>query len=348
MSWKGIANAKRVKARPKSKRGGQAAADDGLDYSDSAGMPMLCRSFLEYMAVVNFAPRTIEARGKDLQAFFQWCQERELLRADEVTKPILEAYQRQLYRYRKTNGKPLGFTTQQSRLISIKAYFKWLTRQNYIPSNPASELELPRTERRLPMTPLTTREVETILIQPDLSDPIGVRDRALLETLYSTGIRRMEVVGLQLDDVLIEKGAIMVRQGKGRKDRVTPIGGRALQWIERYCEDVRPRLAMEPYERTLFLSLYGEAISPDYLTRLVGQYVRKADIGRTGSCHLFRHACATLMLENGADMRYVQSMLGHDCIASTQIYTELSIRQLKKVHALTHPAAGNAFDETDE
>jgi len=309
---------------------------------------MLCRSFLEYMAVVNFAPRTIGARGQDLRAFFQWCQERELLRADAIIKPILEAYQRHLYRHRKVNGKPLGFTTQQSRLISIKAYFKWLTRQNYIPSNPASELELPRTERRLPMTPLTTREVETILIQPDLSDPIGVRDRALLETLYSTGIRRMEVVGLQLDDVLIEKGAIMVRQGKGRKDRVTPIGGRALQWIERYCEDVRPRLAMEPYERTLFLSLYGEAISPDYLTRLVGQYVRKADIGRTGSCHLFRHACATLMLENGADMRYVQSMLGHDCIASTQIYTELSIRQLKKVHALTHPAAGNAFDETDE
>ncbi len=106
---------------------------------------------------------------------------------------------------------------------------EWLTRQNYIPSNPASELELPRTERRLPMTPLTIREVEAILIQPDLEDPIGVRDRALLEVLYSTGIRRMEVISLQLDDVLIEKDAIMVRQGKGRKDRVTPIGGRALQ-----------------------------------------------------------------------------------------------------------------------
>ena len=104
---------------------------------------------------------------------------------------------------------------------------------------------------------------------------------------------------------------------------------------------------MNPKERTLFLSLYGEALSADYLTRLVGQYVRKADIGRTGSCHLFRHACATLMLENGADMRDVQSMFGHDCIASTQIYTELSIRQLKKVHAMTHPAAGNIFDETD-
>jgi integrase/recombinase XerD len=345
MSWKGIANAKRVKSRPKSKRGGQVAADDGLDYSDSAGMPMLRRSFLEYMGVVNFAPRTIEARGKDLQGFFQWCQERELFRADAITKPILEAYQRQLYRHRKANGKPLGFTTQQSRLISIRAYFKWLTRQNYIPSNPASELELPRTERRLPMSPLTIREVEMILIQPNLSDPIGVRDRALLEALYSTGIRRMEVANLQLEDVLIEKGAIMVRQGKGRKDRLTPIGGRALQWIERYCEEVRPLLAVDHRERTLFLSVYGEALSPDYLTRLVGQYVRKADIGRTGSCHLFRHACATLMLENGADMRFVQSMLGHDCIASTQVYTELSIRQLKKVHALTHPAAGETFGD---
>ena len=340
MSWKGIANAKRMKSRSKSQRGGQTAANDRLDYSDPEGMPALSRAFLEYMAVVNFAPRTIKGRKLDLIAFFQWCQERDLTRADAITRPILEAYQRFLYHHHKANGKPLGFTTQQSRLISIKAYFKWLCRQNQIGSNPASELELPRTEHRLPMTPLNKEEVETILNQPDLSDPIGVRDRTLLETLYSTGMRRMEVIGLQIDNVLMEKGTVMIRQGKGRKDRMTPIGERALSWLNRYLEEVRPQLSTDNRERTLFLSLYGEALSPDYLTRLVGQYVRKADIGRNGSCHLFRHACATLMLENGADMRFVQLMLGHNCIASTQVYTELSIRQLKKVHTMTHPAAG--------
>lgn len=347
MSWKGIANAKRIGHRPKHKRGGHAPVDDGLDYTDREAMPAMCLAFLEYMAVVNFAERTIGSRGKALAAFFRWCAERDLHRPEDVTKPIIEAYQRHMYRHRKKDGKPLGFTTQQNRLISIKHYFKWLCRNNHIPSNPASEIELPKAERRLPAAPMSIGEVETILTQPDIHDPIGLRDRALLETLYSTGIRRMEVVNLKLDDVLFEKGAIVVRQGKGRKDRVTPIGERALQWISKYLDEVRPQLTSDLTQRSLFLSLYGDAISRDYLTRMVAQYIKKADIGRKGSCHLFRHACATLMLENGADMRYVQLMLGHDNIASTQIYTELSIRQLKKVHAMTHPAASQGSPPAD-
>ena len=148
----------------------------------------------------------------------------------------------------------------------------------------------------------------------------------------------MEVVRLQIGDVSAERGIVFVRQGKGKKDRVVPIGARALQWITKYLQDVRPDMLTDPRERALFLSGYGDAaMSAGYLTRLVTAYVRKAGI-TAGSCHLFRHSCATLMLENGADVRYIQEMLGHANLSTTAIYTEVSIRQLQRVHAMTHPA----------
>jgi integrase/recombinase XerD len=130
----------------------------------------------------------------------------------------------------------------------------------------------------------------------------------------------------------------MVRQGKGKKDRLLPIGKRALEWIARYLEESRPLLLVNTNEHTLFLSTLGQALEPDSLTEYVRHYIDLADIGKKGSCHLFRHTMATLMLENGADVRYIQAMLGHARLETTQIYTQVSIRKLQKVHALTHPA----------
>jgi len=145
---------------------------------------------------------------------------------------------------------------------------------------------------------------------------------------------------------------LMVRQGKGKKDRMLPIGERALAWIERYVGDVRPELVMPPDPGTLFLTNQGEAFSPAHLTRLVRMYVAAAETNKQGACHLFRHTMATLMLENGADIRYIQEMLGHAELTTTQIYTRVSIKQLQAVHALTHPAAklegARAAAEADE
>ena len=171
-----------------------------------------------------------------------------------------------------------------------------------------------------------------------MTQPLGIRDRAILETLYSSGIRRMEVVRLQLGDLHLERRVLMIRQGKGKKDRVAPIGDRALAWIGKYLNEGRPLLEVDPSQRALFLSGYGDsAMSADYLSRLVSQYVRAAGIAH-GGCHLFRHSCATLMLENGADIRFIQQMLGHANLSTTQIYTEVSIQQLQRIHAMTHPA----------
>ncbi len=175
--------------------------------------------------------------------------------------------------------------------------------------------------------------------KPSGAEQMGLRDRAILETLYSTGIRRMEVVNLTVYDLDMERGTLMVRQGKGKKDRMVPIGERAVAWLERYLNDTRPGLVVPPDDATFFLTSSGEPLSPSRLTQLVREYVDAAEIGKRGACHLFRHTMATLMLENGADIRYIQEMLGHAELSTTQIYTRVSIRRLKTVHALTHPGA---------
>ncbi|MCU7850563.1 MAG: tyrosine-type recombinase/integrase [Candidatus Thiodiazotropha sp. (ex Lucinoma kastoroae)] len=166
----------------------------------------------------------------------------------------------------------------------------------------------------------------------------GIRDRAIIETLYSTGIRRMELVNLSLYDVDIKNGTLMVREGKGKKDRMLPLGQRACRWIECYRDEIRPGLVIEPDNSTLFLHGTGEPLKKNRLTDLVKKYIAQAGIGKPGACHLFRHSMATLMLDNGADIRHIQAILGHSQLSTTEIYTQVSIRKLKAVHALTHPA----------
>ncbi len=308
------------------------------DPTDPYGMGRLAEEFFTWLAVRNYSERTIGNRRLYLGYFIDWCADRSLVRPGEITKPILERYQRYLYHYRKKNGRPLSFRSQHSRLVPVRAYFKWLTQQNHILYNPASELELPKLEHRLPRHVLTVSEAEKVLAQCDLKDALGVRDRAILETFYSTGIRRMELVELTLYSMDIERGTIMVRQGKGKKDRMIPIGARALLWVQKYIDEARPQLAIEPDSGVLFLTNLGEAFTPSRMTQMVRNYVLAADINKRGSCHLFRHTMATLMLENGADIRFIQAMLGHVKLDTTQIYTQVSIRKLKEIHTLTHPA----------
>jgi len=315
---------------------------------DPQGMAVFMERFLEWMQVTNYSDKTVENRQLYLRYFIVWAEDRGITRPNEVTKPILERYQRFLYHYRKKDGQPLSFRSQHSRLIPIRAWFKWLTRNNHILYNPASELELPRLESRLPKHVLTIRESETVMRVPNLSDPLGLRDRAILEVLYSTGIRRMEVVNLKLYDIDSDRGTLMVRQGKGKKDRMVPVGARALLWIDKYIVEVRHTLLLDPNDTTLFITHLGEGFTPNRLTQMVREYVDAADIGKRGSCHLFRHTMATLMLENGADVRFIQAMLGHAKLETTQIYTQVSIRKLKEIHEATHPAKLERENESDD
>ena len=299
----------------------------------------MMRDHLHALAVQNYSAHTVRNRQVHIGFFLQWCKERGLSEPVEVTRPVLERYQRHLFHYRKKNGEPLSFRSQHSCLVPLRVWFRWMTRQNHILHNPASELELPRLGRSLPKNIFSAQEVERIVQLCEVEEPIGLRDRAILEVLYSTGLRRMEMIALKLYDLSLDRGLLLVRQGKGHKDRYVPIGERAIAWLGKYIREARPQLAIEPDDMTVFVTAQGEPFSRDHLSFAVKERIDAAKLGKTGSCHLFRHTMATLMHENGADIRHIQAMLGHEDIRTTEIYTQVAIRALQKIHAATHPAA---------
>ena len=185
---------------------------------------------------------------------------------------------------------------------------------------------------RLPRHILTAEQLQRLMALPDVTTAIGIRDRAILETLYSTGLRRMELVQLDCGDVHYERGVVHVYEGKGKKDRVVPIGEQALYWVNRYLNEGRERLLHHGPTPALFVDSLGQGLGNCSLGHLVKDYLRQVDIDAQGSCHLLRHACATHMLENGADVRLIQALLGHKDLNSTSLYTQVSIQQLKSVH----------------
>lgn len=304
---------------------------------ESSGLyPYLAR-YLEWLQVKGFSASTATAKDSALRQFIAWCDERSVDTPQVITKPMLERYQRHLFYLRQPNGQPLAFSTQNTALSSVKTWFKWLTQENYIASNPASEVQPIKRPQRLPERVLSQAEVEDILNRINISALAGLRLRTMVEVLYSTGIRRMECCQLQLHDVDTGRRSLFVRQGKGSKDRCIPIGQRALVWVNRYIEQVRPQLITDLHENALFLTDYGEAFSTGMLGHTIRHLLKQAGIDK-GGCHLFRHAMATHMLENGAELRYIQAILGHADINTTTVYTHLNIGHLQQVHQQTHPA----------
>jgi integrase/recombinase XerD len=298
----------------------------------------LLEKHLEDLRLKNYSEYTIKGRRVHIRFFLEWAHEHGITDPVEVTRTVLESYQKHIFHYRKKNGEPLNFNGQHDRIVPLRVWFKWMARSHHILHNPASELELPRIGFRLPKAVLTIQEAERVLQQPNIHDPLGLRDRAILETLYSTGIRRLELATLKLWDLDLEQNTVTIRQGKGKKDRHIPLGDRAALWMRKYLEESRRKLVSEPDDKIVFLSNAGEPFSLDHLSDLVRVHVDAAGIGKRGACHMFRHTMATLMLEGGADIRFIQAMLGHADLKTTQIYTHVAIRQLQEIHRATHPA----------
>jgi integrase/recombinase XerD len=218
----------------------------------------------------------------------------------------------------------------------LVAFFKWLTREGHVLSNPAADLDMPKRPRQLPKHLMSITEVESVINAAPVHTLPGVRDRAILEVLYSSGVRRGELIALQVTDIDTERGTLMVRSGKGRKDRLIPLGARACAWVNRYLLEVRAQL-LGADTHSLFLTDYGEPFEKNRLSDLVKSYMLQTGIAQ-GNCHAFRHAMATHMLEGGADIRHIQIILGHSQITTTELYTHVAIERLKAVHAATHPA----------
>lgn len=307
---------------------------------DDASFGEWIARYLEAGRLQNASKTTLRTRRYALGWFARWCEARDLQSPTEVDRRILETYQRWLFHYRKTDGQPLKVETQSQRLSALRNFFHWLTEQGVLPHDPASLLQLPRLPKRLPSGVLNLEEVEQVIEQAPLDTPLGLRDRAMMEVLFSTGIRRQELVGLQVMDLDLEGGTLWIRKGKGGVQRRIPIGSRALAWLEKYLQEGRAlQVNTVLDEGWMFLNYRGEPISMMGVTDRLGIYLKKAGIEKRGACHIFRHTMATLMLEGGADIRYIQEILGHRCLDTTQIYTRVSPIQLKEVHNRTHPAA---------
>lgn len=303
--------------------------------------------FYEWLRVMNFSHATILNRKYHFRRFLAWCEDRGVTRPQEVSQELIERFQKHIYRYRsEKTGETYSFTSQRGMLHSVRVFFTWLRKHGYIAVNPALDIEMPRLEKRLPRYTLTIEEVERVFAQIDVSDPLGIRDRAIIETLYSTGARRAEVAGLKIYDLDVDRGTVMIRQGKGKRDRMVPIGSRAMAWMKKYMEQVRPIMVAEPDHGIIFiLPRFGGPMNERRMSAMVTRYIEKAEIGKKGSCHLFRHAMATQMLENGADIRFVQQMLGHQQITTTEVYTSMTIKKLKEIHTAFHPAKMRESDQ---
>ncbi|MGN6187004.1 MAG: site-specific tyrosine recombinase XerC [Thermoanaerobaculia bacterium] len=297
------------------------------------------RQHLRSLEVRNYSRSTIKTREKDLRYFLEWADARAITLPSEVSVPVLERYQRFMYYLENKPGQRLTFCTQNLRLQAVRVFFRWLVRQSVIEMSPAELLELPRREYRLPKDILTEAQVESMMSTCDVKTAVGLRDRAVMELLYSSGPRRFEIAGLKVWDVDVEQYTLRIVLGKGNKDRYIPLTERAAFWIRKYRDEVRPQLAIEPDSGHLFLTLLRKPLVPERVSDITRNASKAAGMRRQVSAHVFRHTMATMMLEGGADIRFVQVMLGHATLTTTEIYTRVALRKLKEVHAMAHPAS---------
>jgi integrase/recombinase XerD len=295
-------------------------------------------AFLEHLSARAYSEGSIDAHRWALKGFVEWADAHNHGTPAEFTRATLETYQHHLHQYRSPRTKaPLVVNTQLARLGCVRRFFAWLCRTGMIPANPAADLDLPRKQARHLPKALNPDEITRLLALPNTGDPFGLRDRSMLELFYATGIRRTEMANLDHGDYDPATRTLLVRKGKNGKSRLLPVGERAAAWLDRFLDESRPLFHHLPHETALFISGYGTRFSPEYLGNWVKKLLKRCGIDKPGSCHLWRHSCATDMHRGGADIRYVQEMLGHERIETTQIYTHVHIDALREVHTRCHP-----------
>ena len=282
---------------------------------------------------------TIRGKRSGLKKFFLWCLERNVTRIDQINLDLMDGYAAYLNAYRKPlDNKPLCAAQKRNLLTFVKTFVKYLYIKGLLSANPLQNIELPSKGEQIPKALYTEEEIEVILEQPLLFGIKGLRDRAILETFFATGLRRGELVKLNVDD--IDFAAKLVRvHGKGKKERLVPISQRGCEWVAFYIGKIRPMFAFIGSGKALFLANNGKRYIPGKLSDMASQYVKLAGFDRTGACHLYRHNTATTMLDNGAGLRHIQEMLGHASILTTQLYTHVSRKKLSQVYQDTHPSA---------
>jgi len=295
-------------------------------------MDKLIERFIHYLAVERgLALNTLESYQRDLVSYVEFLKKSSITDFHLTRRANIIAFLADLQR------KGRATSTISRNLASLRAFYGFLLRDGLIDGDPTANLESPKIEKRLPKV-LTVKEVEALLEGPDGGTVAGVRDKAMLELLYATGIRVSELVSLNQSDVNLNMGFLKC-YGKGSKERIIPLGSVALQTVSEYIMRSRSKLLRDPSEESLFLNHHGQRLSRQGFWKIIKKYALQATIDKEITPHTLRHSFATHLLENGADLRAVQEMLGHADISTTQIYTHLTKSRLKEVYAKTHPRA---------
>ncbi|NLK52083.1 MAG: site-specific tyrosine recombinase XerD [Syntrophomonadaceae bacterium] len=295
-------------------------------------MEKTVENFIYYLSIEKgLAPNTLTSYQLDLQQFYRYLQELQVGSWKEVSQGVIQGY---IYSLQK---KGRATSTISRHLAALKSYYQFLFTEGEVSRNPTSTLELPRLNRKLPQV-LSVEEVDLLLNQPRIHTAIGMRDKAMLELLYATGLRVSEMIDLNLGDLDLEAGYLRC-WGKGAKERIVPLGKVAVHFIEEYLAQARGKLVQGGFEVAFFVNHHGKRMSRQGFWKILKRYARKAQMDKPITPHTLRHSFATHLLENGADLRSVQEMLGHADIATTQIYTHLTRSHLKEVYTRAHPRA---------
>ncbi|MHB8881659.1 MAG: tyrosine-type recombinase/integrase [Thermodesulfovibrionales bacterium] len=300
-------------------------------------MQNLLDKYCVYRKILNFAEKTIKGQQYYLNRFITWLKGIGINELAAVTKDIIMDYQAHLFEEINFRGQPNSVFSQNRNLQAVKSFLRFLCENDYIACDPAKSVSYAKEPQRLPRSILTQSEAKKVLHASDTMTVLGYRDRTILEVLYSTGVRKEELLNILLTDVDYADGYIRINCGKGRKDRVVPVGKIACRYIENYIRAVRPSLIRSQNNTHLFLSLRGNRLSKNMIWEIVKNNSEKAKMEKNISPHTFRHTCATLMLRNNANIRHIQELLGHTSLDSTQVYAAVSITDLKEVHARCHP-----------
>lgn len=288
--------------------------------------------FINYLAVERgLAQNTLESYGRDLRQFQNYLMSSQIDIVKDSSRNTILTYLNSL----QTKGRAVS--TISRNLAAIKSFYQYLVRERYLEKDPAANLESPKLEKKLPKI-LSISEVEELLKQPNTYTPTGLRDKAMLELLYATGIRVSELISLNISDVNLDMGYIKC-YGKGAKERIVPLGSIAAKCVQDYINKGRAKLVRTYEEAALFVNHHGNRLTRQGFWKIIKRYAREANITKEITPHTLRHSFATHLLENGADLRSVQEMLGHADISTTQIYTHVTKNRLKEVYDKAHPRA---------
>lgn len=296
--------------------------------------------YLKQLTAWGRSPFTIRHAKYDLLRLCRYLEPEGLDSVEDLSREVLEDYQQELAFTLTAKGNPLSLRTQEKRLCNIKVFTRYLASQDYLIDDPGRYIQLPKQPRRLPRRILSSGDIKKMMAACDMQTTMGYRDRVVLEILYDTGLRRLEVARLKLADLDLDSGVILVT-GKGDKQRVVPISQRVCELIKAYLIGIRPDSINGADPGDLFLNPHGKPINAHLIWQIVKRCARLAGLKAGVTTHTFRHTCATHMLKNGAPIRHLQEMLGHESLESTQIYTHVTINDLKKIHTQYHPSEAN-------